>query len=164
MEPSPEFSAVMRELFRFMKIDMAEEEENQVYSVTIDSKIIMNFFELPSGFLNIITEIGRLPEKEDEKLLLELMNFNCFTPLYPQFNFKVGADRTLRKVELWVRSELADAERFSIADIFQSTLDMADMLANILDPANQQGIKKARQARSTAARLGAISKFSGKST
>jgi hypothetical protein len=127
------FQELMKHLFRHMKIDLAQADANEAYSVLVDNKIKMEFFMAPESHLNVISSVGSLPEPVGPQFLIELLDFNCFTPIHPYFNFKVGVAKGSKKVELWVRAPLDGMESEKVIELFDCTVELGTHLKHWID-------------------------------
>ena len=120
-----DYQELMKHLFRHMEIDLPLEQENDVYVVAVDDKVTMKFFAAPAAYLNVIAVIGSVPANSSLVFLLNLLNLNAFTPVYPHFNFKVGIAPQTNDVELWLRESMAGLQDSKIIELFDCMVEMA---------------------------------------
>lgn len=89
-----------------MGINLPTERQDEVYAIGVDEKVKLKLFSVPEGYLNVIADLGKLPEATGTEALINLLKLNCFTPIFPDFNFKIGYNEASGNVELWTRKKL----------------------------------------------------------
>jgi hypothetical protein len=120
-----EYQELMQHLFRHMQIALPPEQRNDVYTVGVDNKLTLKFFMAPDKYLNVTAVIGELPADAGPSFLIKLLNLNAFTPLYPNFNYKVGVAPQTRNVELWMREPLKGLKPEKLIELFDNVVDLA---------------------------------------
>lgn len=128
-----QFCDLMRHLFQHMEIEMPRHQDDHGYALPVDGKAKMKFFVAPAGYLNIVSIVAETPASVSSAMLLDLLKLNSFTPLLPDFNFKVGVDQTSDNVELWMREPLQGLEPDRLIDAFHLFLEVAGYVKNYLD-------------------------------
>lgn len=119
------FQALMKTLFQQMGIDLPPDRQNAVYSVEVDEQVKMKFFAAPAGYLNMICDLGKLPEAVDPALLMHILKLNCFTPLFHDFNFKLGFNDEAESLELWLRQKLDGLNEEAAIKLFDFAVETA---------------------------------------
>jgi hypothetical protein len=127
------FRNLMGHLFQHMEIEMPRHQDDNGYAVPVDGKAKMKFFVAPAGYLNIISIVAEAPGSGSPATLLDLLKMNSFTPLLPEFNFKLGVEPTSNNVELWMREPLQGLEADRLIEGFHLFLEVAGYVKNYLD-------------------------------
>lgn len=128
-----QFQMAMKTLFARMGIELPPERQNEAYAVGVDEQIRMNFFAAPQGYLNVVCDLGKLPEAVDPAVLVNLLKLNCFTPVFPHFHFKVGFNEDKGSVELWLRQKLDGMKNEELAALFDFVVETAGYVKNWID-------------------------------
>jgi hypothetical protein len=142
-----EFQQAATALFRHMGIDLPQESRDEVYSVSVGGKLVVKLFAGPEGYLNTVALLGKVPDASASAAMATLLNFNCFTPVQPDFNFKVGVNAATRGIELWMRRSLHDTDGDELIDLFRFTVETAKYLKQLVEQAPAREKSRSRVAR-----------------
>ncbi len=129
------FLNLMRHLFQHMDIDMPRHQDNDEYAVSVDGEAKMRFFVAPAGYLNVVSVVAEASETNSPGMLLNLLKMNGFTPVLPDFNFKIGVDQTTNHIELWMREPLAGLEPARLIELFHLFLEAAGFAKTYIERA-----------------------------
>lgn len=120
-----QFQILMKHLFRHMGVEMPSEMENDVYAVTVDGMQTLRLFCAPAETLNLIAVIAPLPEPADCGYLLNVLKLNSFTPLFSEFNFKVGLNQASGNIELWLYETMSGMTPEKLIALFDMAVEMS---------------------------------------
>jgi hypothetical protein len=126
------FQQLMQHLWQHLNLVMPTAFENEAYTINVDGQTNITIFSSPETHLNIIANIGLLPLKNQEAVLKKLLTLNCFTPIHPATNFKVGVNPKTKKIELWMRESLVSLSPQKLLELFFLSVEMSDYVKKVL--------------------------------
>ncbi|HJV85001.1 MAG TPA: CesT family type III secretion system chaperone [Noviherbaspirillum sp.] len=128
-----QFQNLMTVLLQHMGIDLPPDRRNDVYTISVDQQLQLKLFSIPVGYLNVIADLGKLPDASGTEALINLLKLNCFTPIHPELNFKLGYNEASGNVELWTRKRLNAMSNSDAIELLDFALETARFAKDWID-------------------------------
>jgi len=133
---SKHFQQLMQHLWEHLGLVLPHEGENEAYIINVDGKTDISIFASPKTHLNIIAKLGLITGADKNSVLETLLRLNCFTPIHPTVNFKIGLNPTTKGIELWIRKPLHDLSSQTLLDLFSLSVEMSEFVRNNISQKN----------------------------